>query len=333
MTLFISVPEAESQRPQAADLSQGLRQPWTIPLNDAAGKSQGYRQEVDLRPGLSVLIDDYRLQDDLIVEIGCSESCAPSLGMEMSFMLSGHNRQEKVPSGHNFFLVDWCDLEGGQFYWRAGERVLKFDIHIDPALFKTLVSEQLDTLPLKLRQLMQNSQPSQHEFWHVQPTTMVIQSVIHQILHCPYQGLTRWLYLEGKVLELMALQLEQIREIPEEQALLRLNGDRRDRLYQARDILLARLDNPPTILELAKEIGLNHNKLKQGFRQIFGTTVFGYLQDCRLEKARYLLYEGRLNVAAVANEVGYMNAAKFASAFKRKFGITPSACRSGAKLV
>lgn len=331
MTLFLSVPEALSQHPQA-EQTRSMRQPWTIPLIDAAGKSQGYRQSVNLRPGLNVLIDDYTLQDDLVVDYGEDELCDPRQHLEMSFMLSGHNCHEKVQPCHSFILAEWNDSGGGQFNWQADERVLKFDIHIKPALFETLVDGEFDALPPLLRQLIQNPQPIQDWFRHVQPTTAAMQSAIHQILHCPYQGLTRWLYLEGKVIELIALRLDQIREAPEERALLCMTGDRGDRLYQARDILLNRLDNPPSVLELAREVGLNHNKLKQGFRQVFGTTVFGYSQLCRLEKARQLLYEGHLTVAAVACEVGYANAAKFASAFKRKFGITPSACRSGEKL-
>jgi len=331
MTLFLSVPEALSQHPQA-EPTQLMRQPWTIPLIDASGKSHGYRQEVNLRPGLNILIDDYTLQDDLVVDYGEDEPCDPYQHLEMSFMLSGHNRHEAVQPCHSFILAEWNDLCGAQFHWQAGERVLKFDIHIEPDLFETLVGGEFDALPPLLRQLVQHPQPIQDQFWHVQPTTAAMQSAIHQILHCPYQGLTRWLYLEGKVIELIALRLEQIREVSAERALLGMTGDRRDRLYQARDILLNRLDNPPAVLELAREVGLNHNKLKQGFRQVFGTTVFGYSQLCRLEKARQLLYEGDLTVAAVANEVGYANAAKFASAFKRKFGMTPSACRSGEKL-
>ncbi|MBE9077288.1 helix-turn-helix transcriptional regulator [Romeria aff. gracilis LEGE 07310] len=331
MTLFLSVPEALSQHPQA-EQTRSIRQPWTIPLIDAAGKSQGYRQSVDLRPGLNVLIDDYTLQDDLVVDYGEDEPCDPYQYLESSFMLSGHNRREEIQPAHNFFLAKWRCSDGCQVHWQAGERVLKFDIHINADLFETFVGEQFDALPPLLRQIAQNPQPSQHRFRHVQPTTTAMQSAIHQILHCPYQGLTRWLYLEGKVIELIALRLDQIREAPEARALLCMTGDRRDRLYQARDILLSRLDNPPSVLELAREVGLNHNKLKQGFRQVFGTTVFGYSQLCRLEKARQLLYEGHLTVAAVASEVGYANAAKFASAFKRKFGITPSACRSGEKL-
>jgi len=331
MTLILSIPEALSQHPQAEQV-QSMRQPWTIPLIDAAGKSQGYRQAVNLRPGLNILIDDYTLQDDLVVDYGEDDPCAPRQHLEMSFMLSGQNHHEEMQPCHSFILAKWNDSYGGQFNWQADERVLKFDIHIKPDLFETLVGGEFDALPPLLRQLIQHPQPIQDQFWHVQPTTAAMQSTIHQILHCPYQGLTRWLYLEGKVIELVALRLEQSRGVSAERALLGRTGNCRNRLYQARDILLNRLDNPPAVLELARDVGLNHNKLKQGFRQVFGTTVFGYSQLCRLEKARQLLYEGHLTVAAVASEVGYANAAKFASAFKRKFGMTPSACRSSAKL-
>ena len=248
-------------------------------------------------------------------------------------MLSGHNPHEEVQPCHSFILAKWLKSCGGQFHWQTEQRVLKFDIHIELTLFETLVSNQLEGFPSSFKQVVYDPQPSQDKFWHEQPTTPAMQSAIHQILHCPYQGLTRWLYLESKVIELIALRLDPvIQHLPADCVKIALQAKDRDRLHQARDILLHRLDNPPSVLELAKEVGLNHNKLKQGFRHVFGTTVFGYSQLCRLEKARQLLYEGHLTVAAVANEVGYANAAKFASVFKRKFGITPSACRLGKKL-
>lgn len=199
MTLILSLPEARSQSPQT-EPAWSLRQPWTIPLIDASGKSQGYRQRVHLRQGLDVLIDDYTLQDDLVVDLSKDEPREPYLRLEMSFMLSGHNCLEGVQPCQNFLVADWVDWHNSQFLWQANERILKFDIHIEPDLFETLVGEQLGVLPPLLKQLIQNSQPIQEQFWHMQPTTAAMQSVIHQILHCPYQGLTRWLYLESKVI-------------------------------------------------------------------------------------------------------------------------------------
>lgn len=329
MTLFLSVPEAQSKHPQADELLQAVRRPWNIPLIDASGRSRGYRQKVTLRPGLNVLIDDYTLQDDLIVEMGSSKFHKPDLSIEISFMLSGQNRLEGVQPCHNFFSAVWCDSGGGQFHWRADERVLKFDIHIEPALFEALVGEQFDTLPPLLRQLIQNPHPGQHQFWHVQPTTAAMQSALHQILHCPYQGLTRWLYWESKVIELIALRMDQVSQSqPTALVTPGLQSEDIDRIYYASNILLQRLANPPSLVELARLVGLNDYKLKQGFRQVFGTTVFGYLQTHRMERAKQLLAEPTFNIAGVALAMGYASQSHFCHMFKQQFGMTPRHYRS-----
>ncbi|MGD1949573.1 MAG: hypothetical protein ACFB14_08000 [Leptolyngbyaceae cyanobacterium] len=111
MTLYLSIPEFLGQHPEVAEQQHRLKQPWKIPLMDSSGKSQGYRQEVNLRPGLNVLIDDYTLQEDLWVETGNKKLCQPKLRIEMSFMLSAHNPTEEVSAGCNFLEVAWDKSE------------------------------------------------------------------------------------------------------------------------------------------------------------------------------------------------------------------------------
>ncbi|MEM7769694.1 MAG: AraC family transcriptional regulator [Cyanobacteria bacterium P01_A01_bin.37] len=327
MPLFLSVPEALSQCPQVEN-GLSTRQLWTIPLIDATGKSQGYRQVANLRPGLNVLIDDYTLQDDLIVETGNGKPRCPDLEIEMSFMLSGHNRQEKVQPCHNFFSMCWCDVDGGKFSWKADERVLKFDIHINPTLFETLVGKQFGSLPSCLRRTTQQTQLSQEQFRHTQPTTAAMQAAIHQILHCPYQGLTRWLYWESKVLELIALRLDSVSQHPPAAVVtLGLQAEDIDRIYHAKDILTQQLDNPPSLVDLARQVGLNDCTLKRQFRQVFGTTVFGYLHHYRMEQAQALLLKNQLSINAIARAVGYTNPCSFSTAFRKKFGVSPKTMR------
>lgn len=321
MTLFLSVPEFLSQHDQIDEFDQVVYLPWTIPLKDVMGNSYGYRQTVNLRQGLNVLIDDYTLQEDLIVKPPCEGEAW--LRLEMSFMLSGHNYDEEMQSCHNFLTASWDSGKGGQFHWQAGERVLKFDIHMEPNFFNTLLNEQFGALPSLLRQIIKSSQPNHHPFWHRQPTTAAMRSVIHQILHCPYQGLTRWLYWEGKVLELIALRLEQVCQSDLQLATVSgLHAGDIDRIYYASDILLQGLDNPPSLLELSRLVGLNDYKLKQGFRQVFGTTVFGYLQTHRMERACQLLKQQK-PIAMVAASVGYASPTAFSGAFRRHLGVSP----------
>lgn len=101
-----------------------------------------------------------------------------------------------------------------------------------------------------------------------------------------------------------------------------------DRLHQAQEILLHDLENPPSLTELAQQVGLNDYKLKSGFRQVFGTTVFGYLHQQRMQSARNLLISTDLNITEIANQVGYTSLSAFSTAFKKFFGISPSRFRA-----
>jgi len=82
---------------------------------------------------------------------------------------------------------------------------------------------------------------------------------------------------------------------------------------------------PPTLHEIALTIGLNTNKLKRGFKQVFGTTVFGLIRNIRLEEARVLLQEGNFSVTEVALQVGYNSLSHFARLFKQTYGLYPHA--------
>ncbi len=159
-----------------------------------------------------------------------------------------------------------------------------------------------------------------------------MQRVLWQILRCPYQGMTKRMYLEGKALEVVALLLEQEAEIHKGQpSRVALKPEQRDRIYHAREILLQRLDNPPTLMELARQAGLNECTLKREFRQVFGKTVFSYLHDYRLEQARQLLDMEDMSTAQVSRMVGFANRGYFAAVFREKFGLNPKDYRKQRK--
>ena len=74
---------------------------------------------------------------------------------------------------------------------------------------------------------------------------------------------------------------------------------------------------------MANEVGLPLNRLKEGFKQVYGTSVFSFLLDYKMEYARQLLASGSHNVNEVGVEIGYSTASHFIAAFKKKFGVTP----------
>ena len=83
------------------------------------------------------------------------------------------------------------------------------------------------------------------------------------------------------------------------------------------------ISEPPSLHELSEEIGLSLNKLKEGFKQLYGDTVFGYLLDHKMEEARSMLASNNYNVNEVGLKIGYSTSSHFIAAFKKKYGTTP----------
>ena len=157
-----------------------------------------------------------------------------------------------------------------------------------------------------------------------------MQTALRQLLNCPYQGLTKQIYLESKCYELIALKLEQLAENSRKKSAKipsSLKSEDVEQIHKAKDILIAHLDDPPSLLSLARQVAMNDHKLKRGFRQVFGTTVFGYLLQYRLEQARQLLATGDMSVAEVSHKVGFADRSYFTKAFSKKFGLPPGAYR------
>ncbi|HIK06870.1 MAG TPA: helix-turn-helix transcriptional regulator [Trichormus sp. M33_DOE_039] len=290
-------------------------------LHDPKGISHGYRYWYHVRPGISLLIDDYKLQEDLVVVTTPNQNCTY---LELGFSIfnhSDHNRD--VKTGQNFVSLAVDNGERGYQEWEAQERMLKLDVHIEYSLFKSLTIPHFDTLPVNLRNIIEKAD-SEINLFQIGRTTPQMQTILQQILNCPYQALTKQLYLEAKVLELMAIRLEDLQDSPPFDTNISLKPIQIDSIYQARDILINNFTNPPTLIALARQVNLNDCTLKKGFQQIFGTTVFGYLHNYRMERAQELLLDAKLNVNQVAQYVGYSSRSAFMTAFYKKFGVKPS---------
>jgi len=96
----------------------------------------------------------------------------------------------------------------------------------------------------------------------------------------------------------------------------------RKALLTARDLLDEQLQTPPSLPQLARTVGINVNKLCEGFREQFGTTVHGYVRERRLTKAFELLSAHRISVSEAAWQCGYTDS-HFSKAFRARFGVLP----------
>jgi AraC-like DNA-binding protein len=206
----------------------------------------------------------------------------------------------------------------------------KVEIHMAPEFLLPFFAGQEDGLPPDIQKIA-NGTTKDFSFFSG-PMTAAMQVAVHQLINCSYHGLLKRIYFESKVLELVSLKCMQVAQ--QNRSLDRFKklgpGDI-DRIHAARDILIRNMETPPSLPELCRQTGLNEFKLKMGFRQVFGTSAFDLLRRHRMEKARLLLHEGRMNVNETALAVGYSSAGYFAGAFKKQFGTTPGKYLSGAR--
>jgi AraC-like DNA-binding protein len=296
---------------------------WKYP----AQLGQGYWREISLRDGVELAIAHYKLHDAITMQLPEREH-----PLECSFYLVGgyKNQQGSAHAGqYSLFGSGLAPVEMSE--WGNTEQ-LDINIHIDPATFTTWLNQTSESVPQELQHLIK---PASQLYYNRSATaTGTMRTVVQQILRCPFQGIAKRLYLESKVWELMALLVEQELKLHDNKKTVcayLLKPDDVDRIHQAKIILTQRLDNPPSLIELARQVGLNDCTLKRGFRQVFGTTAFGLLHDYRLEQAQRLLEERRLNISEVAQAIGFANRSYFASAFRKKFGVTPREYLSGYK--
>ncbi len=129
-------------------------------------------------------------------------------------------------------------------------------------------------------------------------------------------------FAKGKIYEVLSLHFSKHEANTEACPFLKDEGNL-TRIKRAKDILVERMSEPPTLVELSKEVGINEYRLKTGFKEIYGNTVYGFLSDYRLDYARHLLDLENQQVNEVATAIGYTNPSHFIAAFKKKFGVTP----------
>ena len=303
----------------------GIESRRAIPLKLGKGEVR----VMALRPGLEIVVETSIFWRSLYLDfyydstnkLGSSFYLAGSQRMINPGLEREDDREETAGDNCLCYLAGARCLE----YRPAEQQLQRVAITIDFEQLRTFGPAEENPSPL-IRELMKDQ--SANCFHQSLSSTAAMSAVLQQILNCPYHGPTKRMYLEAKALELLAIQFHQLTErsgvTPTPPS---LRPEDREQLQQAKEILQCQFEQPPSLQALARQVGLNDYKLKQGFRQLFDTTVFGYVQACRMEQAQRLLEERELSIAHIADRVGHASPSQFCHAFKRRVGLTPSEYR------
>lgn len=183
--------------------------------------------------------------------------------------------------------------------------------------FHSLFSNEAEYIPFL------SDVSGEKKYYSQEVLTPAMAVVLSQLMSYNLHPSIKKLYVKGKVYELISLYFNKTEDADLEQCPFLADEENVRRIKQAKEIIIARMTEPPTLAELSEEIGLSLKKLKEGFKQIYGDSVFGFLFDYKMEYARKMLETGKHNVNEVGLKVGYSTASHFIASFKKKYGTTP----------
>lgn len=152
------------------------------------------------------------------------------------------------------------------------------------------------------------------------------QSKLYELINCGIKGIARNIYLESMVLYLLF-------QVQKNNLIFQLNCDTctflnkpidTDKIKKAKTFIVNNLDQNITIATVANFVGTNQCYLKKGFKEVTGQTIFEFLQDNRLTKAKHLLHTSNYTILEISIMVGYASISSFSQSYKNYFGITPS---------
>lgn len=239
---------------------------------------------------------------------------------KQSFTLTGNYLPTAANPSHSNMLL----LPNETFTARTesqGEFVTA-TLYISLSKFLSILGDSIEMLPKNFLNATEKNNVCyfKNHTWHPRIKQVVAQMQQHQ-----FSPFAARIFLESKMLEIIAIMLELQHRAAESPQFIPKKDE--EKIRYAREILEQDLANPPTLAHLARLIGSNEFTLKKGFKAIFGTPVYRFLQQLRMERAAELLQTTSLQVSEVALSVGYENVSAFTRAFREVYGALPSTMR------
>ena len=266
---------------------------------------------------IRMLISDYELKEDLLVERPCERAAGSTLFFKFQHVFpktaaaDAKTLSTQIPS----VLIATSRINTDEVF-AIHSNTETVNIEVTTGYLSQLLNYS-ERSPV-LQSLLSNSPPLLFE----QLIYPSVQKVINEILTEAVNGTFKLFFLRIKAEELICRLLMEL-DKREEKQLYPLNDHDVKVIYKLRDQILSRLEIPPIIDDMAVNAGMSPTKLKRLFRQIFGYSIFNYYQQFRMKEAARLLKEERLSVSAVGYRLGFTNLSHFTRVFRQHNGMKP----------
>ena len=281
-------------------------------------------QEKQLNKGLSVTVFDASLSKDFSLEFKKDNAL-----IDFGFFLEGSfvNTVDTLARGPVKFEnrageygVGYVPEMNGAFQMPAERKIRVMHVHVLPSTLGDMLGWDLERVPPCLLKVLENKKSG--AFVHPRRQTPLVQAVANELFYSIRNRSDIKMYVEGKVLELLALVLTESSGMG---SVSTLCPKLRDILYAIRGELEKRYASPPILSEISAQYHVPVATIQAGFKTLFGMSVFAFVKEYRLQRAKKFFTEGDMNVSQVAWDIGYTNLSHFSAAYKKRFGVLPKA--------
>jgi AraC-like DNA-binding protein len=293
----------------------------------------GYNDFISLKikkyKGFSLSQWESRFSEDVKLSANNSDPL-----MYLHFLISGkasykaNNSKELIAQSGQYNLWNFSDGNYGHSKFKKDEYYSSFGIYLRKEYIERLVEDYPEFAEnLYLHFLHGGSYPIYNDYKKTEQNQV---QIIHHLLKADMLGKAAPVYCEAKILELLSLQTPNIPKVRQESTEIKTIDDK-EKIYEARRVLISNLDQPLSLRNLAKVVGINEQKLKSGFKEIFGYPTFRYLTKYKMELAMQYLRDTQLSINQVALKLGYEHQSHFCRTFRIWHGITPRKARGNSR--
>ncbi|WP_080237317.1 helix-turn-helix transcriptional regulator [Spirosoma rigui] len=283
---------------------------------------QGYLRKLAFGPDFKITIHRYLLKEDLVLERNTS-----GLGNDLItvFFYSNEQALQIAYNEDNQVLFSQRDESAIQVTSNDLSSTIRFPAH--QQIHYVVVA----LTPARLTELLAVNEPnsvlrtitrsgSSFLFFErmAAESKLLLKNMAAVDMHNPMSHF----YMHIKVQELLYLVFHKL-SLRESAAHQTMNSADAERLLYIRNEVISDLSVPPVLRELAQVAAMSETKLKQLFKQTFGTTIYTYFQQARMEEAAFLLKQGRHSVSEVGYELGFSNLSHFSRLFEKHYGLNP----------
>ncbi|WP_026449673.1 helix-turn-helix domain-containing protein [Aequorivita capsosiphonis] len=224
-------------------------------------------------------------------------------------------------------IVASSKQNGHVLFFNANQKTNVNSLEIDRKEFQSKMECDINSLDDELEILFKDIK-GDGAFYYNGNYSLGIAEILNEMLEFTAESFTRKLFLEGMAYQILTEQILQYQDDQmDENSRMLLRSSELKQIHHISNLIESNISDIPSVENLAKESGLNVNKLQAGFKKLYGTTVNNFVQMKRLEAAYNLLTKTDLSISEIVNAIGLSSKSYFSKIFKEKHSISPSEFR------